>query len=73
MNEFYIAVLEKLERQENALNYKKLNHEKRFAALLLSDNIFIKNYRLNTNLARYVVNILTPFLKKLKRKFGLHI
>lgn len=44
MDEFYVAVLENLERQENALNYRKLNHKERFDAFLLADDVFIKNY-----------------------------
>eukprot|EP00102_Acyrthosiphon_pisum_P019365 XP_016656575.1 PREDICTED: putative nuclease HARBI1 [Acyrthosiphon pisum] len=73
MDEFYVAALENLERQENALNYRKLNHKERFDAFLLPDDVFIKNYRLNKNLVRYVINILTPFLIEPTRKSALDI
>lgn len=73
MDEFYIAALENLERQENALNYRQFHHEERFDAFLLPDNIFIKTYRLNKDLVRYVINILTPFLTVQTRKSSLDI
>jgi len=62
MDEFYIAALENLEWQENALNYRKLSHSERFDAFSLPDYIFISNYRLTKDLVRYVINILTPHM-----------
>lgn len=73
MDEFYIAALENLERQENAVNYRKLSHSERFDAFLLPDYIFIKNYRLTKDLVRYVINILTPHMTEATRTSALNI
>ncbi|KAL5246392.1 hypothetical protein ACI65C_013800 [Semiaphis heraclei] len=73
MDEFYIAALENLERQENAVNYRKLSHSERFDAFLLPDYIFINNYRLTKDLVRYVINILTPHMTEATRTSALNI
>ncbi|CAI6352676.1 unnamed protein product [Macrosiphum euphorbiae] len=73
MDEFYIAALENLERQENAVNYRKLSHSERFDAFLLPNYIFINNYRLTKDLVRYVINILTPHMTEATKTSALNI
>lgn len=72
MDDMYIAALENLERQENAYNFRRRCH-KPVDAFLLSDFIFIKNFRLTKDLVRYVINLLTPFISEPSRKSALDI
>lgn len=74
MDAMFIAALENLEHQENALNSIRSNiNNTRNDAFLLPDFIIIKNYRLSKDLFRYVINMLTPFIRKPTRKSTLDI
>lgn len=69
-----LFAIQNVEEQENAARYRRLTiKENRVDPFTLSDRLFIKNFRLTKDLARYLIELLTTFIEVKRRSSAIDL